>query len=457
MHSRTTAALIVSMFLCGHAAAVSEKGPFDRIDQAYAGSIDRTDPFAFDLKIASLANSSYTFWRGSKDLFFRWAKDHCTDWFDDETSLVVSHGDLHLGNIGSYLSDDRGRWPALAFGMVDFDDATRMPFQLELVQGIVTFELSIRASALTLTDAQRKSYRDRLFETYRVSLNSQRDATELLREKPLVAKLLSDSAPDDYGKELDQYLDEGRAAFRSTVVTKKGVVKEVLREVDADQRSAFAAALCDAIRNSAPLRERMTYTSPRDVELNIVDIAQRTRIGSSGSQGLEKYLVLMRKPFKGIDHDVILYLKQEIPTAAERSKAVSIDPRSPGERTARDQIALTDPDPVFVSWCSIGSRSFWVHLKEPWSDELSADNVKSADELIELAEVWGTVAGSAHRLAISSTAVRDKLTPELRSTIESRADAYVDQLLREYDQFVADERVADCRRRAEAAIAAASK
>ena len=41
---------------------------------------------------------------------------------------LLTHGDLHLGNIGSY--PQAGALGATAFGPVDFDETARLPFQV---------------------------------------------------------------------------------------------------------------------------------------------------------------------------------------------------------------------------------------------------------------------------------------------------------------------------------------
>src|SRR5690606_17738103 len=112
----------------------SEPTPYQRLEQAYAPYLDPRDPLAWPMKVSSLTADPYKFWRGSKDLYYAWARTACADWLADQASYGVTHGDLHLGNIGTYASG----WGTVSFGMVDFDDSAHLPVQLELLQGMIT-------------------------------------------------------------------------------------------------------------------------------------------------------------------------------------------------------------------------------------------------------------------------------------------------------------------------------
>src|SRR6266511_937536 len=88
---------------------------FDRIQRAYTAYMSLTDPWAFPMKARAIASSHLNFWRGGKDLFFSWAKDHTQDWMADKDAYVTQQGDPHFGNVGTYVADE-GPFPTLAFG-----------------------------------------------------------------------------------------------------------------------------------------------------------------------------------------------------------------------------------------------------------------------------------------------------------------------------------------------------
>lgn len=443
-----SALLVLLLAVCTRAQQTSTKA-FDTIEQAYAPYMDPADPLAFPMKVQALASDPYKFWRGSKDLFFRWAIAHCNDWLGDTSAYQPTHGDLHVGNIGSYASEEG--WGKLAFGMVDFDDSARLPFQFELLQGLITLELMAENAGIELSAEHRAQMDKQLIEVYRTVVNSRRNATELLKDDPIVSKFLKSKA--DYSKTLDGYVKDGK--FTPIILTGKGRLKEVLRPA-MDRVDELAAGIAQAIENSPEMKRLFRHHSKSEIRAAIKDAVLRTRIGSSGSQGLRKYFVLLANPLKDQDTDIILYLKEQIPAAAERSGAIPRDSRSPGRRVKEDMDHLTDPRAYLNSWCDIGTgpsaQSYWVTFKEPWSDELDPDKVKNFDDLLAHARIWATVAAATHREEGRFNTILPRLTPELTQQVRQRTDAYLAQLKQEFAEFVQDPRTEQHLQKVDAAI-----
>jgi uncharacterized protein (DUF2252 family) len=333
---------------------------------------------------------------------------------------------------------------------VDFDDSGRLPFQFELLQGLITLKLTMQQNGITLSTQQEEQLARTLFATYRVAVNSRRNATDLLAENAAVRTMLDSAAP--YSKELDEYLESPSGRFRTTVPNANGKLKEILSPAD-DRADAFAQGIAAALANSPEMAERFAYRDAPGIRSHIKGIVQRTRLGSSGSQGLKKYFVLLDRPLKGVDHDIILYLKQEIPCAAERAGLIPRDPRTAGHRAAEDMARMTEPKPYLNSWCEIGPESYWVHFKEPWSVELDVATITTYEGLLESATIWGTVAGATHREDGRFETILPRLTPQFEQQVRERAAAYVAQLQREFTQFKDDPRTAQHITSADAALA----
>jgi uncharacterized protein (DUF2252 family) len=434
--------LLCSLFVTPRAVASSA---FDAIDRAYAPYLDKADPFGFDLKIASLATDEYKFWRGSKDLFFLWCKDNAADWLADRDGFLPNHGDLHLGNIGTYVSEEG--FGKMAFGMVDFDDSARLPFEVELLQGAITLRLVARQNHLEGIDTA--AIDAAMFDAYRIAVNSRRNATVMLADNAVVKELMSASpSSEPYAAEVEKFTKHDR--FKH-VIGKKSP-SDVLQPVEEDRWDAFAQAIASAIGSDEELAKRFALKDAQDIRKRMKDVARRTRIGSSGSQGLAKYFVLIERPFKDYDGDVILYLKQQIPTAAERSEYVPRDPRTPGERCKRDMDALTEPHAFANGFCELEGKSFWFSFKEPWSDEIAFDKIKTADELLDIAKLWGTVAGCTHREEGRFERILPRLTPALKQSIASRADAYLKYQQEAFASFKDDPRAVQAVARATQAL-----
>lgn len=267
------------------AAASAQPSPFDLLCRSYAPYMDPDDPLALPLKLRSLTQNPYKFWRGSKDLFFKWCKSNASDWFADTGTFTPCHGDLHLGNIGSYACD-RG-WGVLALGMVDFDDSATLPFQIELLQGLISLRLAGRQNSIALNDAEADRLTNTLLDAYRVA----------------------------------------------------------------------------------------------------------------------EHISLM-----------------------------------------------TEPPPFINSWCELRGESYQVSLMEPWSKEMDPGKVKTVDDLLRLARIWGIVAGSAHRKAGHSQAILLRLTPALSRQLQQRCDDFIHNFEQDFAVLKTDWRTARFVRQADAAI-----
>src|SRR5215208_1751727 len=163
---------------------VSQPRPFDSLQEAYGPYVDPADPLAFPAKIRSLSIDRYNFWRGAKDLFFIWCKNNTQKWLSDKESYVRQEGDQHLGNVGTYMT---GRnFGTLAFGMVDFDDSHNLPFQFELLQGIITLRLAAEENQISLDDDQLDQLISLVLENYENAANSTASATDLLADDPML-------------------------------------------------------------------------------------------------------------------------------------------------------------------------------------------------------------------------------------------------------------------------------
>jgi uncharacterized protein (DUF2252 family) len=406
--------------------------PYDVVHNALQPYMSATDPHAFPMKVASLTDSRFKFWRGGKDLFYHWVKANATDWLADGRSVVIGHGDVHPGNVGAYaIGPNR-----LAFGLVDFDDSARMPFQVELLDTLVSLEETADANRLKLSSDDRTTVASELFDAYVGALRSQQTATEILRDDELVKRLVG-HVDDQYSELLKKYVgDDG--ALRPTIGTKKKL-KEILRPATADA-GAIANGLAASIENSHELRSALRPSTVSDVRAAIKDVALRTRVGSSGSQGLKKYLVPMSKPLNGFDGDAILYLKQQIPAAPERAGAVARDLRTPGKRCVEDMSRVLDPRPWVCAAIEFNGESYWLSVFEPWGDELDPDEVKDLAEMRRFARLCGTALGTAHRGGGDANAIIERLTPECRDLIRTRTAACRATLAAEYTAFTADPR-----------------
>ena len=402
---------------------------YGRLEQAWAGYLDPDDDLGWPMKVHSLQASPYKFWRGTKDLYYQWAHEVCADWLANPDSYGITHGDLHLGNIGTYAAGDR--LGEMAFGMVDFDDSAVLPVQLELLQGMITLRLVASANDLPMDERSAAAVCAALLDAYAQAYASGKSATQLLEDDPQVARLLARTSRP-YERVLRDDVSGDRIVRQ--VAGDRGKIKEIFRPAG-DKADAIAAALADAIAADASLAEKFRLHDRESLRAAILDIAWRTRVGSSGSQGLGKLFVLMDSPLKDRSGPTLIYLKQTIPSAAERAGVIPRSSYLPSARLLAHARALQSPDAFLGGWCMVEDASYWISLREPWSDELDADDVRTFDDLLAAARIWGTVAGSAHAAAGCPDVSRDS---RLGEQLVGRSRAYMAFNRAAFDAFSAD-------------------
>jgi hypothetical protein len=150
--------------------------------------------------------------------------------------------------------------------------------------------------------------------------------------------------------------------------------------------------------------------------------------------------------------DVVMYVKQEIPAAAERAGAIPKDPRSPGRRCSEDMQQLTNPEAYLNTWCDVDGQSFWITFKEPWSEEIDVTEIKDYPALKAMATVWGSVVGAMHRDRGHAKAIRQRLGEGLLAVLRHRSTSYMAELDRQFHDFTTDPRTKTFAARAQSIV-----
>jgi uncharacterized protein (DUF2252 family) len=448
---------VAGVLVCACAAgpvARGEERAFDIVKNGYGQFTRDDDPYSFPMKVWALSQEQNDFWRGGRDVFFRWVKDNCADWLADKGAYVLNHGDLHLGNIGTYAKE--GPLGALSFGATDFDDTAKLPFQIELLQGLISLRLTARESGIELNGARRDELARVMFDSYRNAVMSDKTTFELVSKEERIGKFIDAAQKNSYDVTLNKFTSNGK--FKGVVTGKgeKARAKEILRP-SMEKAEEMARCIAQGLENSPEAKARFNYADVEKIRSSIKDVALRTRLESVGSQGLKKYLVLLEKPLKGLEMDVVMYVKQEIPAAAERAGAIAHDPRSPGRRCSEDMQELINPEAYLNTWCDLGGESYWITFKEPWSEEIDITEIKDYGGLRAMAGVWGSVVGAMHRDRGHGDAIRQRLGEGLLAVLRHRSTSYMAELDRQYHDFVSDPRAKAMAAKAQVIVDAAKQ
>lgn len=429
---------------------------YDRLQQDFGRLVVSSGPSGWPMKVLAVSSDPYKFWRGTKILFADWCLAECPDWLADADARFPAHGDLHLGNIGTYPAH---RFGQLAFGMVDFDEATFLPFQVELLSGMVTLHLVAQVNGIDLDDQARRSLTARFLDRFVEAVRAPERAFAELESMPTVRRLLERASKRTYEQMLEELIEDGR--FRPVLYSGKGVAREILQPID-DRKGQVAALLEQAAWHDPRFAGRVRYRKASQWESAIRSVAMRTRLGSSGSQGLEKILVLVERPFVDRYHDGVFYLKQQVHSAFDRSWDRSAVGLPPLRLSTRVELIghLCNPAPLFSSYAEqTTSAGYWVTVREPWSDELDHSDIKTLDDLRRVSDILAMVAGSSlgrcglRHPQMDSPDGRNELITQLLD----RAPRFVRWMNEQYEQFRADPRVPEQVRRARKFIDSADR
>jgi len=449
MRQRHTQLLVMSALFAISSATAIQAGEPDRSVMPAASNaqvptlqrirdfnpwLSADNPLELSLKLHSLLRDEYTFFRGTADLFYDWCREYCTDWKTAPNEGLLLHGDIHLGNIGTYRAAG-----GFCFGVVDLDESFLGPFQFDLLRALMSLRLAASDNRVDLSQTDRANLQDRFLTAYRDGLTGTLTAEDLAQRHPLVKALLKTARAGDPVKLAGKFCTGNPPTkFRSTRL-KKGRISDIMMPVDDQTRQSVANAVIAFASKNTERFSTAGRTGPFDIK-DILDVVQWSRVDSGGSQGVRKYLVLLA-PGKGpAEAPLILQLKEEPLPAAARAGLIS-SPAS-GERAAQVATAsllLNDPPALLIGHAELDKRGFLIKTKDPFSEEPDAGDFKTVEAILEAAALLGGTLGQAHRAGLRShpnfkdqiSLLSDKTRTYARSLTE-RTDAALAHLHRAF-------------------------
>jgi hypothetical protein len=411
-------------------AQAPEGNPYNALRRSTGSSLGERDPLGFPLRVHVMLQSPYSMWCSAPELFFTWAKASAGEFLNDKEAIIPCHGNPLPSTISSYVP--AGAFGKLAVGMIRFDDAAAIPFQLELLQGLITHRLLAQQNGIALDDAQLDQLLSTITDGYGAAAAADRDATSLLGEDPWIARLISSQSP--YTDVLDRYTSVGQ--FRRSIDDTDGP-RELLHPAMTEIGDSIAAALASAAANPASATE-FRYSSREDFRAAVRDVARRFPLRQPFNPGTREYLVLLLRPLKNMEHDVILCVRQQIPSAAERAALIARQGGAPAQRVVRAGASSMSPPPFMLTAASLGPDSCTIELFDPWSTTLPEQEIKSAEALMHLAKIWATVTGCTHHQGTQDQAIARRLNPELRGRLKTLSGDYLKQHAADYERLASN-------------------
>lgn len=316
-------------------AAAAARDPVAAVHAANA-LFKRRDPALVEAKYAKMAESAFSFFRGTSYLYYADVRQ--------EPSLATAlrlplQGDLHLENLGTYRTSSG----EVAFDLNDFDEAFEGPYAWELARLAVSVHLAAGGEAQGLVDHFLARYRHHLAAA---------GAADLAR--PLTADRLSGPAAEA----IAEARQVSRADFLAKL-TKKGRFKlgkklQAIPEARARELAAAVARYAEARRAPAGF-------------FAVKDAA--ARLAGTASIGRYRYLARIEGPSPSADDDVILEVKEEAAPAAGPAGGNQAD-------RVRKAYAyfLPEPDP-FLGTLRMGQDDYLVREYSPAKNDVAIDDL----------------------------------------------------------------------------------
>lgn len=428
---------------------------------AFYPDLDSADPRSLAFKVRSLIRDEYSYFRGMAPSFYEAASAPAAEWLAQESNHVLLHGDIHIGNIGTYQGPGHAG-KDIHFSVVDLDEVFEGPFQLDLLRALTALRFGWQSVSgeVPWEQAARE-----LCAGYEATLSGEKNSDSVLQHSA-VKGLLSKAARNQARPHLARYVDDGTPSrFRSARI-KGGAAKDLLDPLPQNERDAVHAALWTYLQNGcdSKTREAFRFASEPELRDSVVEIVRWTRVDSSGSQGVHKYLVLLRRPLKTEEDDLILELKEEpIPAAARAGLIQATAGAGRAEQVAQAYRFMLNPPPRLVGFTSMGERGFLVRTKDPWAEELEPTEFgrPGKESAFVAARLMGEVLGAAHRNVLLQRRQQDRIE-FIRSQMKdlpaqlSQLSQSVQQILRaEYQALKADPAAKTLADRADSLIQAA--
>jgi uncharacterized protein (DUF2252 family) len=339
-------------------------------------------------KLAKMSVSPFSFYRGTAHLFYQDMKNLGGQ--AGPSSYTWLEGDMHLQNLGAF-QDGKGNF---VFDTTDFDEGYWGPYHWDVRRMAVSILLAAKENGFNKTD------REALVTTF---LDSYLDSLESFKGNDSELSFrLTEANTSGYVKDLIQ---AAKAKKRSglldkftTIVggTRKLKTNSDLVSISASQYSAIQGGMSAYINSiSISKRQPSSFYTLKDVKL---------KLGSgTGSLGRYRYYLLIEGASSSNSDDVILEMKQELPSAvsiaAPGKMPSSYYNNHQGNRVARTHKAMLNNADPLIGYTTINGLYFYLREKSPFGEDFDYTKLTSFDRFRNAVNYAGTIVAKNHALA----------------------------------------------------------
>jgi uncharacterized protein (DUF2252 family) len=418
----------------------------------------------FPMKIRSLLSDPYTFFRGTCHLFY----ERCATWEEyksNDVPRVLLHGDVHIGNLGT-MNVGSLKNPRAQFGPIDLDETFEGPFDLDLLRAMTAMRFAAGPIGVEGSDVNWPGVAETLCAAYAEGIEGRITTEDLAQRHEAIASVLRRAAAGSLESYLGRYTEK-HERFRAARRTGSGV-RGLMEPVSSETRRELLESVFAAIRptgQQASLCD-LGFEEVESWSAAVLDVRRWTRVGSSGSQGVRKYLMLVRVPGTGALPFVFEIKEQPGAGAARAGLIASVPVTERGAFVAGAHPRLLGGPSDCVGSAALSGKSFLLRIKGPWEEDLGIDDFKSkakSERIPAMASVLGHTLGIAHRRSCPAegrSEIMDsilKRIPALPETLSHRSEVLESALRFAFEELRNDRDAVELAERASRFLADAAK
>lgn len=408
----------------------------------YNHPLAATDSTDLATKMSTMAASAFNFYRGTDHIFYQDMTNlPASAYTTAQTGFTWIGGDAHIGNFGAWQDSSGNN----VFSVDDFDEGYLGQYVWDLRRLATSMVLAGRANGLA--DSDITTAINTMVSAYMSEMNDFKGSSDELsfqlkngNTSGAVQDTISDSKGDSRSSLLSKYTQvSGSTRTFQTIAN-------TLAPVNSATYNAISAAMNSYISSIASSkRYAASYYQVKDI---------RQKLGSGvGSLGKLRYYVLVEGPSTSTSDDVILELKQELPSVVAEADNGQLPAPDYGnneaERVAMTAKAQTLNADVLIGYAMINGMAFYFHEKSPFEEDFDYTQLTSAGKLNTAATYLGQALASAHAIsdqdynsAIVSYSIDKQVTGAVSSTsglqseISTFAFNYAAQVMLDWQSFV---------------------
>ncbi|CAF1174337.1 unnamed protein product [Rotaria sordida] len=362
------------------------------------GDAIRNNEDAFRSRFRKMAENPFNFYRGSAVLFYYDLKIDQDPWIarNQLAGNIFIHGDLHAENFGTYM-DSHG---ILHFDVNDFDEGYCGPFTWDVKRLLAS--LYIVAYTKGFSNDTIRQILTRYADTYVKQVyefcNSSKDQLPLTLKQTTgkIQLLLKETRIQSHVEHLAKMtvIENYERKFKRSIYT------DVDAQLYKDINDAFQTIYLESIPEP---KKNIQGPSGSNVSCSIKDIVKCSSKGI-GSAGTESYTILLEGPTEALENDIVLSMKQALPSAVScvvKNSELEKYFEHHGLRTVLCSYAMQASTPQWLGYTTLHGKHYLVDEVSTHSKGLSWSNINDLKDILEVVTYLGKVTAKIHCVADS--------------------------------------------------------